>query len=97
MVKRNLLGRLEVLDRLENSPEWNASLKDERLVIKKKMQELILKEERALTQKSKFQLVKGDANYKLFHKLMNARKSRNFISKLEKVDGTLLVSENDIT
>ena len=81
--KRNLMGRLETLDRLENSSDWNDSLKEERSVIKSKLQELILKEERTLRQKSKFRWAKeGDANSKVFHKLMNARKSRNFISRL---------------
>ena len=52
-------------------------------------------EERALRQKSKFLRAReGDVNSKLFYKLMNSRKANNFISKLEKVDGTLLDLED---
>ena len=47
--------------------------------------------------KSKFIWAKeGDANSKLFHSLMNARKSKNVITRLELEDGSLIDSENDI-
>lgn len=91
------MGRLEVLDRLESTTDWSSQYKEERCSVKCKLQELILKEERAARQKSKSQWAKeGDSNTKLFHRLMNARKSKNLISKIEKEDGNLVKSENEI-
>ena len=47
--------------------------------------------------KSKFIWAKeGDANSKLFHSLVNARKSKNVITRLELEDGSLIDSEIDI-
>lgn len=45
----------------------------------------------------KFQWVKErDAISKLFHRFLNASKSKNFISKLEKEDGSSVENEEDI-
>ena len=47
--------------------------------------------------KSKFTWAKeGNANTKLFHNLMNRRKARNAITKLERTNGELLCGQEDI-
>ena len=38
----------------------------------------------------------GDANSKLFHRLLSSRKSKNFISKIELDNGEVLTREKDI-
>ena len=38
----------------------------------------------------------GDANTKLFHSLMNARKVKNVITKLELEDGSFIDREEDV-
>ena len=66
-------------------------------MVKSILEQTTLEEERALRMKSKFTWAKeGDANSKLFHNLMNARKSKNVITRLELEDGSLIDSENDI-
>ena len=95
--KQSLLRRIKELDVLEYSGSWNNQLKEERFVVKAKLEKTILEEERALRMKSKFIWAKeGDANSKLFHSLMNARKSKNVITRLELEDGRLIDSEEDI-
>ena len=38
----------------------------------------------------------GDANSRLFHRLLNARKSKNLISKIEMDNGEVLSTEEDV-
>lgn len=58
---------------------------------------MILLEERLTRQKAKFQWAKeGDTNTKLFHRLINARKAKNTMSKIEKEDGSLVESEEEM-
>lgn len=74
--KRRLMGRLEVFDKMEHFFEWSNLLREEIVSLKYKLQELIFVEERSMKQKSKFKWAKaGNVNSKLFHKLLNARKS----------------------
>ena len=95
--KQSMLKRIKELDILEPSGSWNSQLKDERFLLKSNLEKFILDEERALRMKSKFIWAKeGDANSKLFHSLMNARKAKNSITKLESEDGRLVESEEDI-
>ena len=47
--------------------------------------------------KSKFIWAKeGDANTKLFHSLMNGRRARNAIMKLERANGELITQDEEI-
>ena len=95
--KQSLLRRIKELDVLESSRIWNNQLNQERFTVKSKLEKILLKEERALRMKSKFTWAKeGDANTKLFHCLMNARKAKNVITKLELKDGSFVDKEEDI-
>ena len=61
------------------------------------LEKILLEEERALRMKTKFTWAKeGDANTKLFHSLMNARKAKNVISKLELEDGSFIDREEEV-
>ena len=92
--KQSLLRRIKELDALESS---NNQLKEERYVAKTIPKKTILEEDRALRMKSKFTWAReGDANTKLFHSLLNARKAKNVITKLELDDGSIVDSEDDI-
>lgn len=85
------------LDALEVSSRWNGSLHQQRFEVKSKIKEILLKDERALRMKSKFtQAKEGDANSKLFHRLMNARTSKNSITRLEQEYGSFAEGEDDI-
>ena len=95
--KHALLRRIKELDTLEYSSMWNNQLNEERFVVKANLEKLTLEEERTLRMKSKFIWAQeGDANSKLFHSLMNARKSKNVITRLELEDGRLVDSEDGI-
>ena len=95
--KQSLLRRINELDVLEASGAWNNQLKEDRYVVKTILAKTILYEERALRMKTKFSWAReGDANSKLFHSLMNVRKAKNVISKLELDDGSIVDSEDDI-
>ena len=95
--KQSMLRRIKELDGLECSGLWNNELKDERWTVKSKLERLIIQEERALRMKSKISWAKeGDANSKLFHSLMNARKAKNVITRLEVEDGRVVDEEADI-
>ena len=73
------------------------NLEEERSKVKSKWYELIIREEGATMMKSKFTWAKeGDANTKLFHNLMNERRARNAITKLERTNGELICGQEDI-
>ena len=89
-----MLKRIEELDRKEANDVWNTQMHNDRKQAKKLLHELLFKEEISLRQKSKILWVKeGDANMKLFHKMMNCTKSINTITKLESDDGSLVDDE----
>ena len=56
------------------------------MIVKGKLERFLMQEERAVRMKSKFTWAKeGDANTNLFHRLMNARKAKNVITRLERL------------
>ena len=92
-----LHDRLKELDRLESSGNWSGDLRQERVNVKKELNGILVKKEIMVSQKLKIQWAKqGDANSSLFHRLLNARKSKNFISKIELDSGEILTREEDI-
>ena len=92
-----MLTRIKELDVLEASGSWNTHLREERFTVKNKLERILIQEERVFRMKSKFTWAKeGDANTKLFHKLMNARKAKNVIKKLEVGDGIVVDKETYI-
>ena len=97
MHKQSLLRRIKELDDFESSGNWNNQLKNERFMARSHFEKILLQEERALRLKSKFNWAKQvDANTKLFHSSMNARKAKNVISKLELEDGNVIDKEEDL-
>ena len=95
--KQSLLRRIKELDTLEYSGSWNEGLKEEWFTVKSKLERLLFQEERALRMKSKFTWAEeGDANTKLFHRLMNARKAKNVITRLETQNGFVVDKDSDI-
>ena len=94
--KQSLLRRIKELDVLESSGSWDSYL-EERFTVKSKLERILTQEERALRMKSKLtQAKERDANTKLFHRLLNARKAKNVITRLEAEDGNVVDKEVDI-
>ena len=97
LMEATLNDRLKELDRFESSGNWSDNLRDERVNLKKELNGILVKQEIMVKQKLKIQWAKlGDANSSLFHRLLNARKSKNFISKIELDSGEILTTEEDI-
>ena len=95
--KQSLLRKIKDLDVLESSENWNNRLREERFMVSGQLKKILLEEERASRLKTKVIWAKqGDANTKLFHCLMNARKAKNVITKLELEDGSFVDKEEDI-
>ena len=94
LIEAALNNRLKELDSLEVSGNWTADYKGEREILKRDLIDIMIKKEISFSQKLKVQWAKeGDANSKLFHSLLNARKSKNFISKIEWDNGEMLTTE----
>ena len=82
LIEATLQNRLKELDRLESSGNWSKDVRQEKVNLKKEFNGILVKKEIMVRQKLKIQWAKqGDANSSLFHRLLNARKSKNFISK----------------
>ena len=97
LLEAAFFNRLKELDLLESSGSWSEELRSEREKLKKELVSLQVKKEISMSQKMKIQWVKDvDVNSRLFHRLLDARKSKNFISKLELDNGEVLLREEDI-
>uniref|UniRef100_A0A803PIR5 Reverse transcriptase domain-containing protein n=1 Tax=Cannabis sativa TaxID=3483 RepID=A0A803PIR5_CANSA len=89
--------RILALDKIEGINLSNQSLAEDRRNLKREWQRYVFEEERSLWLKSKCKWAKeGDANSRMFHNLLNARKARNTISRIEKTDGSTLDKEEEI-
>ena len=97
LIEAGMYNRLKDLDREESSGNWTEELRVERETLKKEFHDIMVKKEISIRQKLKVQWAKeGDANSRLFHKLLNARMSKNFISKIELDNGEVMMREEDI-
>ena len=97
LIEAALLSRLKELDREECSGSWSEELRQERVNLKRDLNGVLAKKEIMVRQKLKIQWAKqGDANSSLFHRLLNTRKSKNFISKIELDNGEFVAREEDI-
>ena len=84
LLEAALNNRLKELDCLEGSGNWRRENKEEREILKKELNDILIKKDTSVRQKLKIQWAKeGDANSKLFHRLLSFWKSKNFISKIE--------------
>ena len=97
MIEAAFHSRLQELDREECSGNWSEELRQERANLKQDLNEVSAKHDIMVRQKMKIQWAKhGDANSSLFHRLLNTRKSKNYISKIELDNGEILSREEDI-
>ena len=97
MIEAGLYNRLKELDRMESEENWNEDFRGGRVNLKKELNDIMVKKEIVTMQKLKVQWAKeGDANSGLFHRLLNARKSKNLISKIEMDNGEVLTREEDM-
>ncbi|XP_062086422.1 uncharacterized protein LOC133792528 [Humulus lupulus] len=95
--KQALERRISELDRIEEIGNWDDSLIADRSRVKREWQNLVLEEERGNWLKLKCQWAKdGDYNSRLFHSILSAHKSKNFISRIERLDGSMLNGESEI-
>ena len=97
LIEVGLHIRLKELDMLESSEVWSEELRREREDLKKTLNDIMVKKDIVSKQKLKVQWGKeGDVNSRLFHSLLNARKSKNLISKIELDSGEVLTRKEDI-
>ena len=93
----DLNKRLGELDGLEGTSRWDGNFIEERKRIKRDLMELLMVKERSARLKARVQCAKdGDANSKFFHGRLSARKSRNYVTKIEKDNGEIVDSKEEI-
>ncbi|RVW54885.1 Transposon TX1 uncharacterized 149 kDa protein [Vitis vinifera] len=81
--KKHILTDLGRIDRIEQEGNLNLELVSERILRRKELEDLLLKEEVQWRQKSRVKWIKeGDCNSKFFHRVATGRKSRKFIKSL---------------
>ena len=96
LIKAALNNRLMKLDGLEGLGNWTKDYKGEE-ILKKDLIDIMVKKEISIRQKLKIQWAKEVvANSRLFHSLLNAQKSKNFISKIELDNGEVLTTKEDV-
>ena len=86
------------IDAIEQEEVLSSDLSAQRVLRKGELEELILREEIHWRQKAKVKWVKDeDCNSKLFHKVANRRRNRNFIKFLENERGLVLDNSESTT
>ncbi|RVX15151.1 Transposon TX1 uncharacterized 149 kDa protein [Vitis vinifera] len=86
------------IDVIEQEGVLSSDLSVQRVVRKGALEEIILRKEIHWRQKAKVKWVKdGDCNSKLFHKMANERRNKNFIKFLENERGLVLDNSESIT
>ena len=96
--KKIILDEIANIDVIEQEGVLSSDLSAQRVERKGELEELILREEIHWRQKAKVKWVKdGDCNSKLFHKVANGRRNRNFIKFLENERGLVLNNSESIT
>ncbi|KAJ9705647.1 hypothetical protein PVL29_003625 [Vitis rotundifolia] len=96
--KKTILDEITNIDVIEQEGVLSSDLSALRVVRKGELEEIILREEIHWRQKAKIKWVKdGNCNSKLFHKVANGRRNRNFIKLLENERGLVLDKPESIT
>ena len=96
--KKSISDEIANIDAIEQEGALSSDLAAQRAIRKGELEELILREEIHWKQKAKIKWVKeGDCNSKLFHKVANGRRNKNFIKVLENERGLVLDSSESIT
>ncbi|KAM7469396.1 hypothetical protein LguiA_007579 [Lonicera macranthoides] len=92
-----ILRRIEELDKIDYSSRLNEDERLERGALRRKLEELLVKEEVSWHQKAKVKgVIEWDNNSKLFHRVASGRKVNNIINKLENVSGEVFQTEREI-
>ncbi|RVX23461.1 Transposon TX1 uncharacterized 149 kDa protein [Vitis vinifera] len=95
--KKTILDEIANIDVIEQEGVLSFDLSAQRVERKWELEELILREEIHWRQKAKVKWVKdGDCNSKLFHKVANGRRNKNFIKFLENERGLVLDNSESI-
>ena len=96
--KKSILNDLANFDAIKQVGGLTSDLLSQRASRKGELEEIILREEIHWRQKAKVKWVKDeDCNSKLFHKVANWRRNRNFIKLLENESGLVLDNSESIT
>ena len=96
--KKTILDEIANIDVIKQEGVLSSELSAQRIERNGELEELILREEIHWRQKAKVKWVKdGDCNSKLFHKVANRRRNRNFIKFLENKRGLVLDNSESIT
>ena len=96
--KKTISDEIANIDAIEQEGALSSDLAALRAIRKGELEELILREEIHWKQKAKIKWVKeGDCNSKLFHKVANGSRNKNFIKILENERGLVLDSSESIT
>jgi len=91
------MKRIEELDKEDFLGNIEASGRRERGELKRRMEELILREDISWNQKAKSKgVIEWDNNSKLFHRIASGRKVNKLINKIENAVGVVLQTENEI-
>ena len=95
--KKTILDEIAKIDANEQEGALSFDLVVQRAVRKGELEEIIMREEIHWRQKAKVKWVNdGDCNSKLFHKVANGRRYRNFIEFLENERGLVLDNSESI-
>ena len=95
--KKTILDEIANIDVIKQEGVLSSELSTQRIERNGELEELILREEIHWRQKAKVKWVKdGDCNSKLFHKVANRRRNRNFIKFLENKRGLVLDNSESI-
>lgn len=94
---RAILQDTSQLDKVEVGEQCDEEMKLRRNLHKKELDSLLLVEHRMAFRKFKVKwLNEGDRNTKFFHKILSARRNKNFISMMEKEWGGFTEREDEI-
>ena len=92
-----VLSKIGELDALEASGNMGESDRRQRGELRKRLEELILKEETSWYQKTRLKgIIEWDNNLKLFHRIASGRKVNKMINKIENTNGEVVVEEKEI-
>lgn len=95
--KKDILEGINQIDLLDVEGRVDEELVRKREGLRNELEEVLLLERRSMCQKMKIRWAKeGDVNSKLFFKVVNGRKRRNFVTELEGEGGLLIRDEDRI-